>query len=78
MVLADIPTGASPDFDGPAGGTGYGGIAEDTIESWNGGAGSDPTCGDDRGDELTYGTVGGHDILAITNGDPGLPLCHLH
>ena len=72
VVLADIPTGAPPDFDGPAGGNGYGGIAN-CIESWNGGAGSDPTCGDDRGDELAYGTVGGHDILAITNGDPGLP-----
>jgi hypothetical protein len=66
VVIADIPTGASPDFDGPVG------VAA-CIQSWNGGAGSDPTCGDDRGDELTYGTVGGHDILAITNGDPGLP-----
>jgi hypothetical protein len=72
VVIADIPTGASPDFDGPAGGNGYGGIAN-CIESWNGGAGSDPTCGDDRGDELSYGTIGGHDVLAITNGDPALP-----
>ena len=66
VVIADIPTGASPDFDGPVG-------VAPCIESWNGGAGSDPTCGDDRGDELAYGTVSGHDILAITNGDPGLP-----
>jgi hypothetical protein len=43
------------------------------IASWNGGAGSDPTCADDRGDEMAYGTVGTHDIVAIANGDPGLP-----
>jgi len=73
-VIADIPTGASPDFDGPASqsGASYGGIAN-CIQSWNGGAGSDPTCGDDRGDELSYGVVNGHDILVVTNGDPGLP-----
>jgi hypothetical protein len=73
-VIADIPTGASPDFDGPASqsGASYGGIAN-CIQSWNGGAGSDPTCGDDRGDELSYGTVSGHDILVVTNGDPALP-----
>ena len=73
-VIADIPTGASPDFDGPAGqsGASYGGIAN-CIQSWNGGAGSDPTCGDDRGDEISYGTVSGHDILVVTNGDPALP-----
>jgi hypothetical protein len=73
-VIADIPTGASPDFDGPANQSGlsYGGIAN-CIQSWNGGAGSDPTCGDDRGDELSYGVVNGHDILVVTNGDPGLP-----
>jgi len=73
-VLAAVPTGASPDFDGPAAqsGASYGGIAN-CIQSWNGGAGSDPTCGDDRADELSYGVVNGHDIVAITNGDPGLP-----
>jgi hypothetical protein len=73
-VLATIPTGSSPDFDGPANqsGASYGGIAN-CIQSWNGGAGSDPTCGDDRADELSYGTVNNHDIIAITNGDPGLP-----
>jgi len=73
-VLADIPTGSSPDFDGPANqsGASYGGIAN-CIQSWNGGAGSDPTCGDDRSDELSYGTVNGHDLILITNGDPGLP-----
>ena len=66
VVLAAFPTGSSPDFDGPTG------VAA-CIQSWNGGAGSDPTCGDDRSDEMSYGTVGGHDILAVTNGDPGLP-----
>jgi len=66
VVLAAVPTGASPDFDGPVG-------VAPCIQSWNGGAGSDPTCGDDRADELAYGVVGGHDIIAITNGDPGLP-----
>jgi hypothetical protein len=75
VVLATIPTGSSPDFDGPAAssaGASYGGIAN-CIQSWNGGAGSDPTCGDDRADELSYGVINGHDILAVTNGDPGLP-----
>jgi hypothetical protein len=76
VVLAALPTGASGDFDGPAGGNGYGGIAN-CIESWNGGAGSDPTCGDDRADEMSYGTVGGHDILFISNGDPALPFVTL-
>lgn len=65
-VLADFPTGSSPDFDGPAG-------VAPCIQTWNGGAGSDPTCADDRGDELAYGTVGGHDIVVIANGDPSLP-----
>ena len=74
VVLATIPTGSSPDYDGPAAqsGASYGGIAN-CIQSWNGGAGSDPTCGDDRADELSYGVVNGHDLVLITNGDPGLP-----
>src|SRR6516164_2177794 len=77
-VIAALPTGSSPDFDGPAAqnGTAYGGIAN-CIQSWNGGAGSDPTCGDDRADELSYGTVSGHDIVLITNGDPALPFLTL-
>lgn len=69
-VIADFPTGSSPDFDGPVG-------VAPCIQSWNGGAGSDPTCGDDRSDEMSYGTVSGHDILTISNGDPGLPLVTL-
>jgi hypothetical protein len=69
-VIADIPTGSSADFDGPAG-------VAPCIASWNGGAGSDPTCGDDRSDEMSYGTVSGHDILTVSNGDPALPLVTL-
>ncbi|HKM89692.1 MAG TPA: hypothetical protein VJX29_03680 [Candidatus Acidoferrales bacterium] len=65
-VLADFPTGSSPDFDGPSG-------VAPCIASWNGGAGSDPTCGDDRSDEMSYGTVNGVDVLEVNNGDPGLP-----
>lgn len=77
-VIADFPIGASPDFDGPASqnGTSYGGIAN-CIQSWNGGAGSDPTCGDDRADEMSYGTVNGRNILTVSNGDPGLPFVTL-
>jgi len=70
VVIADFPTGTSPDFDGPAG-------VGPCIQSWNGGAGSDPTCGDDRSDEMSYGTVGGKDVLLISNGDPALPLVTL-
>jgi len=66
-VLAAFPTGSSPDFDGPVG-------VGPCIASWNGGAGSDPTCGDDRADEMSYGTVNGVDILGVSNGDPGLPI----
>jgi hypothetical protein len=69
-VIADFPTGSSPDFDGPVG-------VGPCIDSWNGGAGSDPTCGDDRSDEMSYGAVSGHDILTVSNGDPGLPLVTL-
>jgi len=66
-VIAAFPTGASPDFDGPAG-------VAPCIATWNGGAGSDPTCGDDRADEMSYGVVNGHAILAVSNGDPALPI----
>lgn len=64
MVLADIPTGVSADYDGPLG------IAP-CIASWNGGAGSNASCGDDRADEMAYDPT--HQVLAIINGDPGLP-----
>ena len=69
-VIAAFPTGSSPDFDGPTG-------VAPCIASWNGGAGSDPTCGDDRADEMSFGTVSGHDILTVSNGDPGLPIVTL-
>jgi hypothetical protein len=70
-VTADFPTGVSADYDGPLG------IAP-CVASWNGEAGSAADCGDDRGDEMALGTSndpGGnaHQVLAIINGDPGLP-----
>jgi hypothetical protein len=70
-VVADVPTGVSADYDGPLG------IAP-CIASWNGEAGSAADCGDDRGDEQALGTVtdpagNAHQVLAIINGDPGLP-----
>lgn len=65
-VLADFPTGTSPAFDSTSG-------VAPCVATWNGGAGSDPTCADDRADEMAYGTVSGHDIVAVANGDPGLP-----
>ena len=63
-VLATIPTGTSADYDGPLG------IAP-CVSSWNGEAGSAATCGDDRADEMAYDPV--HQVLAVINGDPGLP-----
>ncbi len=63
-VLATIPTGVSADYDGPQGISGC-------IASWNGEAGSATDCGDDRADEMSFDNV--HKVLAIINGDPGLP-----
>jgi len=63
-VLATIPTGTSADYDGPLG------IAP-CVASWNGEAGSAATCGDDRADEMAYDPA--HQVLAVINGDPGLP-----
>jgi hypothetical protein len=77
LVIATIPTGASPDYDGLA--PPSGGISG-CQNSANGRAFSDPTCGDLRGDEL--GTTGGfvmapdgsmHFLVGIINGDPGQP-----
>jgi hypothetical protein len=70
-VIADFPTGLSADYDGPLG------IAP-CVASWNGEAGSSADCGDDRGDEMAEGSVTAadgttHQVLAIINGDPGLP-----
>jgi len=74
-VLAAFPTGLSPDFDGEVGNssppfnntTGIAGCAA----SANGRAFSDPSCGDLRGDEISYDPK--DQVLAIINGDPGLP-----
>ncbi len=78
-VIAVIPTGMSPDFDGEAGNSNplpwnpsgnQNGIAP-CVSSANGRAFSDPTCGDLRADELSYDSK--DQILAVINGDPGLP-----
>jgi hypothetical protein len=74
LLTATIATGTPPDFDGPNG-------ISACMASANGRAFSDPTCGDLRGDELA--TTGGlvtfpqdgssRFLVAIINGDPGLP-----
>jgi hypothetical protein len=74
QVTAVIPTGSSPDYDGPLG-------VGPCINSAQNRAFTDPTCGDLRADEL--GTTGGvvgpfpdgqkHFLVGIINGDPGLP-----
>jgi hypothetical protein len=74
LLTATIPTGSSPDYDGPTGITGC-------MASANGRAFSDPSCGDLRGDEIaTTGSVvtfpqdgSSRYLVAIINGDPGLP-----
>ncbi len=63
-ILATIPTGVSADYDGPQGISGC-------VSSWNGEAGSAADCGDDRADEMAYDDT--HQVLAVINGDPGLP-----
>jgi len=63
-VIGMVPTGVSGDYDGPQGISGC-------IASWNGEAGSAADCGDDRADEMAYDPT--HQVLAIINGDPGLP-----
>jgi hypothetical protein len=74
LLTATVATGTPPDYDGPTGVTGC-------MASANGRAFSDPSCGDLRGDELA--TTGGvvtfpqdgssRFLVAIINGDPGLP-----
>jgi hypothetical protein len=74
VLTAVIPTGTTPDYDGPTGTTGC-------MASADGRAFSDPSCGDLRADELV--TTGGvvafpqdgssRFLVAIINGDPGLP-----
>ena len=81
-VIAVIPTGLSPDYDGELGNSSpWPGAAAGTLgnttgiagcaASANGRAFSDPTCGDLRGDEISYDPK--DKILAVINGDPGLP-----
>ncbi|MGH9712627.1 MAG: hypothetical protein ACRD5M_04930 [Candidatus Acidiferrales bacterium] len=71
-VTATIETGTSPDYDGiPNGITGC-------MQSANGRAFSDPTCGDLRADEISTGIAtdpGGasHFLILAANGDPGQP-----
>jgi hypothetical protein len=76
VVIATIPTGQSADYDGGpnpglANPTGIAGC----IASANGRAFSDPTCGDLRADEMSFGVdkATGTQMLLVTNGDPGLP-----
>jgi len=63
-VLATIPTGVSGDYDGVD-------QLSACLTSWNGEAGSSAECGDDRADEMSFDNT--RKILAIINGDPGLP-----
>jgi hypothetical protein len=81
-VIAVIPTGLSPDYDGqlgnsapwpgaPAGTLGNTTGIAGCAASANGRAFSDPTCGDLRGDEIAYDPK--DQIIAIIDGDPGLP-----
>jgi len=82
-VIATIPTGLSPDYDGqfgnanPIAGNPNGnqtGVAG-CIASANGRAFSDPSCGDLRADEMSYDSK--DQILMVANGDPGLPFVTL-
>jgi hypothetical protein len=65
-VIAEFPTGVSPDYDGPNG-------IGNCVSSANGRAFSDATCGDLRSDEMSIGVVNGTTLLLVANGDPGFP-----
>jgi len=65
-VIAEFPTGVSPDYDGPNG-------VAPCIASANGRAFSDGSCGDLRADEMSIGVVNGRTLLLVANGDPGFP-----
>ena len=67
-VIATIPTGQGPDFDGPVG-------VAPCIASASGRAFSDATCGDLRADEMSWDEK--DKILLVANGDPGLPFVTL-
>jgi hypothetical protein len=68
LVIANIPTGQSPDWDGPNG-------VGPCIVSAAGRALSDQTCADLRADEMSYDEK--DHILFVTNGDPGFPFITL-
>jgi hypothetical protein len=81
-ALAVIPTGLSPDYDGQLGNSApWPGAPAGTLGNTSGAAGcalssqgrafSDPSCGDLRADEMSYDPK--DQILAVINGDPGLP-----
>src|SRR5438270_7917580 len=65
-VIAEFPTGISPDYDGPNG-------IGSCVASANGRAFSDLSCGDLRADEMSIGVVNGTTLLLVANGDPGFP-----
>jgi hypothetical protein len=67
-VIATIPTGQSPDFDGPTG------VAA-CIASASGRAFTDASCGDLRADEMSWDEK--DKILLVANGDPGFPFVTL-
>lgn len=67
-MIAHIPTGQSPDWDGPNG-------VGPCITSASGRAFSDPTCADLRADEMSYDEK--DKILLVANGDPGFPFVTL-
>lgn len=68
VVIANVPTGQSPDWDGPNG-------VAPCIAAANGRAFADPTCGDLRADEMAFDAK--DQILLVANGDPGLPFVSL-
>ncbi len=75
-VIATIPTGQSPDYDGgPNPGLPNPNGISPCVSSANGRAFSDPTCGDLRADEMAYDEA--DKILLVANGDPGLPFVTL-
>ena len=65
-MIAEFPTGVSPDYDGPNG-------IGPCVASANGRAFSDLTCGDLRADEMSIGVANGTTLLLVANGDPGFP-----
>ena len=67
-VIADIPTGQSPAWDGPEG------IAP-CIATASGLGFSSPTCGDLRADEMAYDPD--DKLLMVANSDPGIPFVTL-